>query len=172
MFGCVMCGVDILLWSGRGIASYALTLRRVGAEEGADSLPSLRSAPRASLLPSIIGLSPKPIAPRLPHAPKAIRICMCKCSVCLESPSAWHDRRRSLFLCPHSQQICPTLSAGPQMRFRTWPNTHRLTGLCSKTAWCHDSRPLKYFEALLGGSLTSLLTLSRASARMIQMSHH
>lgn len=48
MFGCVMCKVDILLWSDRGIASYALTLRRPGAraEEGADGLPSLHSAPR------------------------------------------------------------------------------------------------------------------------------
>lgn len=45
------------------------------------------------------------------------------------------------------------------MRFRTWPNTHRLIGLYSKTAWSHDNRPPKYFETLLGNLLTLSLTL-------------
>lgn len=144
MFGCVMCKVDILLWSNRGIASYALTLRRPGARGGRSgqlAKPPLRPA-SAPLLP-FIGLSPKPIRPRLPHAPRAICMCMCKCFLYSESQSGWHDIRCFLFSCSSSQQTCRTLSVGPRMRSRTWPNTHRLTGLYSKTAWCHDNRPLK-----------------------------
>ena len=139
MFGCVLCKMDILLWSGRGIASYALTLRCAGAEEGADTLPS---PPNATSALSAYRRSRLHLG-WLPHAPRAICMCMCKCFLCPESQSAWHHGRRFLSLCTSSQQSCRTLFAGPRMPFRTWPNTHRLTGLCNKTAWSRDNRPLK-----------------------------
>lgn len=146
--------------------------RGAGGRSGHLAKSALRSSGCPPLLPSS-GLSPRPIPPRLKIAARAqggLHVHV-KC-LSLGSRPEWHHRRRFLLLCLSSQQPCRTLSVGPRMLFRTWPSTRRLTALCSKTAWSHDNRPLKYFEALFEAFLTSMLILRRGFARMIQMSHH
>lgn len=135
--GDVVCKVNILLWSGRGIASYAINQATERYAKLSDGRRRYAVAPPYRLITDS-GSRCTSVAAR------AHDVCMCLDAVsCLESRSPWVCTSYHHSACSSSPRSCRTLSAGPRTRFGIWPNTRRLTALCNRTAWCHDNRLLK-----------------------------